>query len=370
MKCAKLLPSIGAVMSMLQIAICDDDRKDMDVIHDLVTKAMFDMEEVHVRQFQNGKEMISYLQEHPDGCDLLLLDICMQPVDGMETAEYIRGNRLDIDIIFITNSKDYVYKGYQYRAYAYINKSRMQEAVPKELRRYIKERMGSEAFLNVSVSGEIHRIPISSIRYIDSNGRKLTLHRKEGELSFYSKMSELEEELKKHGFLRIHQSYMVAKSEIRSFRADTVVLDDMELPVSRRYAEDVKKEYTGEVRNYRRSETVSVTRSFAMNSTDGGALIGIRGELAGKYYRFQPGEKLLIGKDDSKCQVVLRDNRVSRIHCEVELDLSKMKYILTDLSRNGVVVDGNVKLQKEEPTEVLPGTHLLIGSSENEMILG
>ena len=97
----------------------------------------------------------------------------------------------------------------------------------------------------MAILGETHRIPISSIRYIDSNGRKLTLHKKDGEISFYSKMSEVEDALLPHGFLRIHQSYMVAKSEIRVLRKEEVVLDDIELPISRKYAETVREALEG-----------------------------------------------------------------------------------------------------------------------------
>ena len=42
----------------------------------------------------------------------------MEPVNGMQVAEYIRTNKVDVDIIFITRSTEYVYQGYIYKAFS------------------------------------------------------------------------------------------------------------------------------------------------------------------------------------------------------------------------------------------------------------
>ncbi|MBR0145156.1 MAG: response regulator transcription factor [Eubacterium sp.] len=228
---------------MLQIALCDDDRKDLDRISEIVSKTLFDVEDIQIKAYDSGKALIDALEENPGSVDLLLLDIGMEPVDGMEAAAYIRDHKLDMDIIFITKSTEHVYRGYQFRAYAYILKERIEQDIPTELLRYLEELSLSEAYLNITISGELHRIPVSSIRYIESDGRKLILHRNEDEISFYSKMTDIEEDMMKQGFLRIHQSYMVAKKEVCSVRKDTVVLKDTELPVSRRYADQTKKAF-------------------------------------------------------------------------------------------------------------------------------
>ena len=228
---------------MLQIALCDDDKKDLERISEIVSKTLFDVEDIQIRSYDSGKALIDALEENPGSIDLLLLDIGMEPVDGMEAASYIRDHKLDMDIIFITKSTEHVYRGYQFRAYAYILKERIEQDIPTELLRYLEELSLSEAYLNITISGELHRIPVSSIRYIESDGRKLILHRNEDEISFYSKMTDIEEDMTKQGFIRIHQSYMVAKKEVCSVRKDTVVLKDTELPVSRRYADQTKKAF-------------------------------------------------------------------------------------------------------------------------------
>ena len=225
---------------MLRIIICDDNTQDMEQIHTCVTKTLFDLEDIQLSEVRGGKELIAHLEQNPDGCDLLLLDIGMEPVDGMQAAAYIRDQKLDMDIIFITKSTDHVYKGYQYRAYAYILKDHVTEELPQALTRYVEEIRASEAYINVVTGGEKQRVPLSSVLYFESNGRKLILHQKNGEIEFYGKMSEIQEEMEQQGFVRIHQSYLVSRDEIRMIRRDSVIVGEVELPVSRRYAEQVK----------------------------------------------------------------------------------------------------------------------------------
>ena len=71
-------------------------------------------------------------------------------------------------------------------------------------------------------------------------GKEIIVMKKNGEIEFYGKMSEIQEEMEQQGFVRIHQSYLVSKDEIRMIRRDSVIVGEVELPVSRRYAEQVK----------------------------------------------------------------------------------------------------------------------------------
>ncbi len=119
-----------------------------------------------------------------------------------------------------------------------------------------------------------------------------------------------------------------------------------------------------------RNGSVTVTKSLAMNREEIGAIIGIKGELIGQYIRFRPNERLLIGRDHAQCDVLMHSPFVSSVHCEIWYDSSRKAYIVTDKSKNGVVVDSKYKLNRNEPTEVAPGSHLMIGDTENEVVLG
>lgn len=228
---------------MFTIGICDDEIADLSSIKENLITALFDMEDVEYEIYHSGEEVIHSIEAGRLKCSLLLLDIGMDKKDGMEVADFIRKNQVDMDIIFVTNSTEHVFKGYMYKAYAYILKSNLSVDLGNEVRRYIDELYASEETLNISFDGVKRHIPISSIIYVESHNRKLEVHTKSDSYSFYAKMSELESLLTDKGFVRIHQSYMVQKDQITGVSKEEVMISDISLPVSRKYHSIVKNIY-------------------------------------------------------------------------------------------------------------------------------
>lgn len=119
-----------------------------------------------------------------------------------------------------------------------------------------------------------------------------------------------------------------------------------------------------------REGTITITKSLAMNQEECGTLIGIKGDLIGKYYKVSPNRRLLIGRDATRCDIVMTNMAVSGVHFEVQYDPNTKQYIVTDLSSNGMIQDHATRLRKNEPVTVAPGTSFLIGSNDDEIILG
>lgn len=226
---------------MLRIGICDDSQHDRDLIRENVGKALFDYEDIEIAVFTSGQEVIDAIENAIFESELLLLDIMMEPLDGMQVAKYIRENKVDVDIIFVTNSAQYVYQGYIYKAFSYILKQQPLMDLGKEVCRYIEELNASEECLNIVSKGKNRRVSISSIHYIESSGRLLLLHMDKEDIPFYAKMGEIEALLEDRGFVRTHQSFMVRKKDIQSMTRECVNCGEYEVPISRRYYQTVKE---------------------------------------------------------------------------------------------------------------------------------
>lgn len=226
---------------MLRIGICDDSQHDRNLIRENVGKALFDYEDIEIAIFTSGQEVIDAIDNETFESELLLLDIMMEPVDGMQVAKYIRNNKVDVDIIFVTNSTQHVYQGYMYKAFSYILKQQADMDLGKEICRYIDELNASEECLNITSKGKNRRVPISSIRYIESSGRLLVLHLDKEDVPFYAKMGEIEPVLEERGFVRTHQSFMVRKNDIQSMTRECADCGEYEVPISRRYYQTVKE---------------------------------------------------------------------------------------------------------------------------------
>lgn len=226
---------------MLNIGICDDSLEDTNLIYDLVTKTLFSEEDMKIVKYSSGEEVISAITNKEFKCNLLYLDIYMPDVDGLDVASFIRENKVDVDIIFVTKTPEFVYKGYMYKAFSYILKPEVKHDLPVETLRYLDEIRESEECINVTSDGVQRRVPISQILYVESSKRKLILHLKSEDIPFYAKMSEIEPVLVQRGFVRVHQSYMVKAKYVTKATSTEVLLGDIDVPVSRRYSQHVNE---------------------------------------------------------------------------------------------------------------------------------
>lgn len=93
---------------MLYLGICDDEKKHREKIHEMFSRALFAYDEIEVAYFQSVEEVMQAIEHNQFQIDLLLLDIHMPNKSGLNLAEYIRRNRIDVDIIFITISSRYM----------------------------------------------------------------------------------------------------------------------------------------------------------------------------------------------------------------------------------------------------------------------
>ena len=103
------------------------------------------------------------------------------------------------------------------------------------------EEQKERKYLNITSDRKKVSIPIDEIRYVESNARKLTLYMMDDVVSCYAKISDIEDILKENGFIRIHQSFIVRKNEIKKVTRETLQFKDREFPISRRYYSDVRK---------------------------------------------------------------------------------------------------------------------------------
>lgn len=229
-------------ISMIKIGICEDDEEQAKNIGGMTERCLFKRTEYAIRYFESGEEVIQEIESGSFDFDLLLLDIKMKKINGLETAEYIRRNVIDVDIIFITVSEKHVYEGYIYKAFSYILKPIDTPRFETELMRYMDERERTSNCLQISINGAIEKIQLDKVNYFESNARKITAYTNNNQIEFYNRLDVLEEMLNGKGFVRCHQSYLVNEWQIQSISRETLVVNGIKLPVSRKYYERMKAE--------------------------------------------------------------------------------------------------------------------------------
>lgn len=221
---------------MLHIAVCDDERP----VRESIVKALARYRkensiEMEVTEFASAD---SLLTSYPQNVDLILLDIYMPGMDGMDAARAIREFDPEVCIIFITTMYQRAIEGYKVRAFGFIRKPVSYEEFSHELGdaiRNIERSREKEHYITVKSSGRSYRIPISRLSFCEVRGHYVSLC-VDGEIREYRcPIRELEEQLGGYGFFRCHASYLVAADAIQEIRqADILLKDGNIVPISQR----------------------------------------------------------------------------------------------------------------------------------------
>lgn len=348
---------------MIKIGICEDNLLEAEKLKELVTKFLFRFTEMEILFFRDGQEIVNAISEKRFQVDLLFLDIHMQTMDGMETAQFIRKHGVDVDIIFTTISKEHVFEGYNYKAFAYCLKPIDEEKLQKDLERYIEEKGSCADCFNITVKNKEIRIPINKIIYFESDKRKITVHTLTDHIEFYARMDEVENIVKEKGFFRCHQSYMVNRSMVDSMERTEIIAQGFHIPMSRKY-------YEGLNQNEAEENGMRLTHSLALNQEKMGAIVFVKGKLTGAIIRIRPEREIVLGRDGSQSDIVISERKISRKHCSITYNSDTSDYTICDYSRNGLYSINGEAYPKDMPFSLPAGTEIVMGMGDNIFCLG
>jgi DNA-binding LytR/AlgR family response regulator len=351
------------MMTMLRIGICDDEKAVVEQLRSILVKLLFSYTDVEYQSFLDGQEIIDSIQNGAFKLDLLFLDIHMEKVDGLKTAEFIRKHGVDVDIIFLTASKDYVFEGYRYRAFAYHLKPVKEALLEKDLLRYLEEKRNLEDCLTIQTKSKKIHLPLNRVIYFKSEGHKITAHTLAGGTVFYGKLDDLEEQIGQKGFVRCHQSYMVNRSMIDAVGRKEIHAQGITVPMSRKYYE------SGELHE-KIHVAAQASQSLAANQTEEGAIVFVKGKLLGAIIRIQQNCDILVGRDGTKADIVVHDGAVSRLHCSICYNGITKDYSVCDYSSNGLYREDGSRLPKGQKVRFVTGEKLLLGNDNNVVQLG
>ncbi len=225
-----------------KIAICDDMEQDIQYI----SSAVGDWADrqgltVEVETFPSAESFLFRYAEQKD-FDILLLDIEMKEINGVELAKRIRRENDAVQIVFITGYTDYISEGYDVSALHYLMKPLSAEKLHEVLNRAVIKIKKNEKALFLSLSGETVRIPIYEIKYLEVQQNYVTIHAK-SDYTLKKTLGEFERELDER-FYRMGRSYIVNLTYInRITKASVYLADGAVIPLPRGQYEPLNRAF-------------------------------------------------------------------------------------------------------------------------------
>ena len=214
------------------IAICDDNTADIQYLSTLLQEwAGQKGTLLRTDTFPTAEAFLFHYQEEKD-YDILLLDIEMEKMDGVTLARTIRRENESVQIVFITGYSDYIAEGYDVAALHYLMKPVKEDKFFSVMDRAVEKMNQNDRCLNLNQSGEMVRIPLYEIRYLDVQKNYVTIHGKE-DYTVKQTLNHFEKELDQR-FYRVGRSMILNLNSIRRItKTEVHLLDGTALPLPR-----------------------------------------------------------------------------------------------------------------------------------------
>lgn len=173
----------------MNIVICDDSKSDALAAKEVIKQAL---NELHIKTefdyYSNATDIERKLIIKKEPLDILILDIDMPEISGLELAEKLRAENLNLIIIFLSAHEEFVYKAIEFQPFRYIRKIKLELEMPVAIRsaiRVLKANSDKQIALHTD-DGEI-RVMITDIMYFETEKRKAAIHLKNGSKLFVNK---------------------------------------------------------------------------------------------------------------------------------------------------------------------------------------
>ena len=244
---------------MLRVAICEDVLSELQMQKQIIHSIMLRLSKnIKIFCFQSGEELIMEI-DATGNMDIILLDVEMSGISGIETARIIRERDVRAILIFVSCHNQYCKEMIGVQPYAFIDKPVSEEKLEKILRRVLETHLNFNDGYCFSYHKKQYNIPLAQIRFFQSDKRIIRINTMQTKLPvqeylFYGKLEEVERSILETNvkFLRIRKSLLVNSKFIKEYSADKVILDDgLEVEISKKYKDNVRRHYVAMLRDKR-----------------------------------------------------------------------------------------------------------------------
>lgn len=229
----------------MKIAVCDDEKQWLEEVCPML-EAWGRRRDVRLSLFcyTNGDDL---LDAHKRECmDLIILDVVMPLLNGIETAKELRRRDTSVPIIFLTSAREFAVESYEVKAFSYLLKPLDDEKLESVLNDFLKTFLLEKHSFTAQTAEGFCKIPVADVCYLEAQNKRVLVYLADGRtVEIRERFSECREIFSEdNGFYCCHRSYIVNLNHVEEFsKAGLVTSGHATVPISRNKYAAFKEAY-------------------------------------------------------------------------------------------------------------------------------
>ena len=212
----------------MNIVLCDDDKKTQEEVRQLVHRIQYEIgEELVFFAVSSGDELLRFSTEY----QILILDIEMPGMDGIQTGRYLRAQNNGCEIIVLTNAAERMPEAFHIRAYRFLSKPIKYDELKEAIQASVRAKIGYQR-IDV-LNGVSHsRIRMMDILYVKAAGSYLEIYTGTRKFTKNCSLKSMEALLENNYFSKCGRGIMINLEHVKSVKSRIIELDGGETLVS------------------------------------------------------------------------------------------------------------------------------------------
>ena len=234
----------------MKIAICDDNMNYINIIENYIDK--FKKTAVECDAYISGEELVYAYRENEERYDVIFLDMEMEQLNGIETANHIREFDEHVIIVFVTSHTEYMRDSFKCAPFRFLVKPVAEEEFKADFYDIYKKLSKQRKVYAFTENKAKIRLFCDDIIYCESQDHWIWIRTKQQTYKICKSLNEVHEQLGKEMFCRVHKSFIINLLYIKTIKDNSAELYhcDKPIPISRSYKKAVLEEYTNFLERY------------------------------------------------------------------------------------------------------------------------
>lgn len=218
---------------MIRIAIVEDEPTERDRIKVYLEEiAQEDQTQFDIEQYSSG---MAFVMRGMKDYDLVLMDIDMPNLNGIETAKALRKVDQSATLIFVTNMAQYAISGYEVNAIDFILKPVNRYSFAIKIKRAIsRTAKKNDNAIQIKMDGTIFLVHMYQIMFLEVDGHYVIFHTTQGDYKEYTTLKLAQKRINSSHFVQCNQSFLINMKYIEAVSRDSVTVGGTVIYISRK----------------------------------------------------------------------------------------------------------------------------------------